>query len=70
MLEVIDKELQRLEKLGVIKNVDYTDWASPMVYIEKKNDEIRVCADFSTGLNECLKDHSYPLPTLEDIFLN
>ena len=30
--------------------------------------KIRVCDGFSTGLNECLKGHSYPLPTPEDIF--
>ena len=64
---MIDKELQRLEKLGVIKNVDYSEWTLPTVYVKNKN-KIRVCTDFSTGLNECLKDHNYPLPTPEDIF--
>ena len=24
--------------------------------------------DFSTGVNDCLKDNSYPLPSPEDIF--
>ena len=27
-----------------------------------------MCADFSTGLNDCFKDHTYPLPSPEDIF--
>ena len=35
---------------------------------KKKNLKIRVCADFSTGLNAALKDCHYPLPCLEDIF--
>lgn len=65
---MIDKKLQRLEEIGVIKKVDYSEWASPTVYVKKKNKKIRVCADFSTGLNECLKDHSYPLPMSEEIF--
>ena len=67
-LETIDEELQRLEENRVIKKVDYSEWASPTVYVKKKNNKIRVCADFSTGLNECLRDHTYPLPTLEEIF--
>ena len=67
-LETIDKELRRLEENGVIKNVDYSEWASSTVYMKKKNNKIRVCADFPTGLSECLRDHTYPLPTLEEIF--
>ena len=67
-LETIDKALQRLEENGVIKKVDYSEWASSTVYVKKKNNKIRVCADFSAGLNECLWDHTYPLPTSEKIF--
>ena len=37
-------------------------------YVKKKNNKNRVCTDFSTGLNECLRDHTYPLPTPEEIF--
>ena len=67
-LEMIDKELRRLEENEVIKKVDYSEWASTTVYVKKKNNKIRVCVDFSTGLNECLWDHTYPLPTSEEIF--
>ena len=67
-LETIDKALQRLEENGVIKKVDYSEWASPTVYVKKKNNKIRICADFSTGLNECLWEPTYPLLTLEKIF--
>ena len=35
-LEVINKELERLEKVGVIENVDYSDMASPTAYVKKK----------------------------------
>ena len=67
-LEVIERELDRLQELDVIEKVNHTDWASPTVYIKKKNGKIRVCADFSTGLNDCLKEHNYPLPSPQDIF--
>ena len=67
-LETVDKELERLEKLGVISKLVYSDWSSPVVIVKKRNDKIRLCADFSTGLNDCLKDHTYPLPSPEEIF--
>ena len=35
-VEIIDKELGRLEKLGVIEKTDYHSWAAPTVYVEKK----------------------------------
>ena len=64
--ENIEIELQRLQENGVVEKVDSSEWASPTVYV--KNKKIRVCADFSTGLNDCLMDHSYPFPSPEDIF--
>ena len=39
-----------------------------MVVVKKKTGDIRLCADYSTGLNEILQDHHHPLPTAEDIF--
>ena len=35
---------------------------------KKKSKEIRVCSDFSTGLNASLKDYHYPLPSPEEVF--
>ena len=52
-LETIDKELRRLEENGVIKKVEYSEWASPTVYVKKKNNKIR-CTYFhfsSRGIN-------------------
>lgn len=57
-----------LENMGVILKVEYSDWASPAVYIKKKSKEIRACADFSTGLNDALKTYHYPLLSPEAIF--
>ncbi len=38
-LEVINKELERLEKVGVIEKVDYSDWALPTVNVKEKKYE-------------------------------
>ena len=37
-LERINKELDRLQNIGVISLVDYTDWSAPTVYVKKKYD--------------------------------
>ena len=35
---------------------------------KKKSNQIRICTDFSTGLNDALQDYYYPLPSPEEIF--
>lgn len=65
---LIVEELHRLQNLGVITPITIADCATPIVCKMKKTGEIRICADFSTGLNEALKDHHHPLPLPEDIF--
>ena len=54
--------------MGILSNVEFSEWTAPTVYIRKKSKEIRVCADFSTGLNAALKDYHYPLPSPEEVF--
>ncbi|XP_041785652.1 uncharacterized protein K02A2.6-like isoform X1 [Anopheles merus] len=68
MRATVDKELDRLEDLGVITPVDYSDWAAPIVVVRKQNGSVRICGDYSTGLNAALQSYEYPLPLPEDIF--
>ena len=66
--KAVDTELDRLVQAGVLKKVDYSHWAAPIVIVHKKNGTVRICADFKTGLNEALETHRHPLPTPEEIF--
>ncbi|XP_038116866.1 uncharacterized protein K02A2.6-like [Culex quinquefasciatus] len=68
MEAVVEDELQRLENLGIIKPVSYSDWAAPIVVVRKPDRSVRICADYSTGLNNALESNNYPLPLPEDIF--
>ncbi|XP_055633598.1 uncharacterized protein K02A2.6-like [Toxorhynchites rutilus septentrionalis] len=64
----VDSELDRLERERIITPVDFFNWAAPIVVVRKANGTIRICGDYSTGLNNSLQPHRYPLPLPEDIF--
>lgn len=66
VLEQVNKEFD--ERLGIIEKTDHSDWAAPTIYVKKKNSKLRVCADFSAGLNDCLISYNYPLLSLEEVF--
>ena len=69
-LQQVDDELKRLEEANIIKPVSYSRWASPIVVVKKPNGKVRICGDYSTGVNECMETHTYPLPLPDDIFVN
>ncbi|KFD47385.1 hypothetical protein M514_11748 [Trichuris suis] len=62
----VDRELDRLERNGVLSKVNYSNWAASIV-VNKRNGPFRISADFSTGINDALQLHQYPLPLPEDI---
>ncbi|XP_024893206.1 uncharacterized protein K02A2.6-like [Temnothorax curvispinosus] len=65
MEEPLERKLQRLIKLGIIERVESSKWATPIVIVRKPNGEIRLCADYSTGVNCLLVDNRHPLPNVE-----
>ncbi|XP_038121421.1 uncharacterized protein K02A2.6-like [Culex quinquefasciatus] len=72
-LQPIQTELERLQKLDIISPVEFSDWAAPIVAVKKKSvngepNKVRVCADYSTGLNSLIQPNQHPLPLPEEIF--
>lgn len=51
--------------IGLFEHFEY---AAPLVAVKKKNGRVRVCANYSTGLNESLEPNQYPLPVYEEVF--
>ncbi|XP_062542302.1 uncharacterized protein K02A2.6-like [Armigeres subalbatus] len=67
-MEKIDAELDRLQSLGIITPVDFSQWAAPIVVVKKPGRKVRICANYSTGQNAALEPNHYPLPVPDDIF--
>lgn len=64
---LVKAELQNLEAQGIISKVtEPTEWVSPLVIVEKKDNKIRICLD-PKYINEAIKREHYHLPTVENI---
>ena len=64
----MNKVLDRLVNMGILSKAEFIEWAASTVCIRKKSKEIRVCADFSSGLKTALKNYHYPLTSPEEVF--
>ena len=67
LIELVTKELDRLESEGVIETVTHSDWSSPIVPVLKGN-KLRICGDFRSTVNRVTETESYPIPRIEDIY--
>ncbi|ORU94825.1 MAG: hypothetical protein A6F71_09745 [Cycloclasticus sp. symbiont of Poecilosclerida sp. M] len=64
--EGVELELQKLESAGIISPVQFSQWASPLVPITKKDGSIRLCVDFKVTLNQA--SETYPVPRVDELF--
>ncbi|CAG9860879.1 unnamed protein product [Phyllotreta striolata] len=48
----LDTELNELEKKGVIKLVDNSEWATPLVPVIKEDGKLRICVDYKITENK------------------
>ena len=53
--EAIEKDLFRMQQLGVIEKVSYSDWATPVVPVPKPDGSVRLCGDFKVTVNPVLQ---------------
>lgn len=67
ILEEVDKKIDELVEKGLWTPVRYSNWASPLVVVNKKNGGLRICIDYKGTVNPNIERDMYPLPKLDDI---
>ena len=66
--DAIAREIERLEAAGVLEKVDFSQWATPIVPVPKKDGSFRLCGDYKVTINPALEVDQHPLPKPEEIF--
>ena len=66
--EKVNNEIDRMVNKGMMFPVSYSEWATPVVPVPKKDGTLRLCGDYKTTLNKFLHCENYPLPKIDDIF--
>ena len=66
--EKVEAELVKLESLGIISPVQFSNWAAPIVPVAKKDNTVRLRGDYKITVNQASSVDSYPLPRVEEFF--
>lgn len=62
------EHLDSLEMQNIITPIQVSEWASPVVIVLKKDNEIRMVIDCRVSINKFIIPDTYPLPLAQDIF--
>lgn len=62
--KVIIEEVDKLVKVGFIREVTYLNWLANVVLVKKANRKWRMCIDF-TDVNKAYSKDSYPLSRID-----
>ena len=66
--QAVEEEYNRLERDGIIRKVEFSDWATPMVHVPKFDGSTRTCGNYASTVNPYLNVPSYPIPLPEHVF--
>ena len=65
LMPKVKSELERIEKLGVIKRVNVpTKWCTGMVVVPKPDGRLRICVNL-TKLNQSVQRECHPIPSVD-----
>ena len=68
MQDVVEAEIDKMEKEGILKSVSFSHWVSPIVIVPKPYGNIRICGDYKRTINPVIKNDTYPQPTPVELF--
>jgi hypothetical protein len=60
----VDQQVEEWLREGIIQH-NYSDYASPVVLVNKKNETLRLCIDYR-ALNKKIVRDRYPLPIIDE----
>ena len=66
--DTLKLEVEWLEKAGVLKRVNQSEWAAPTFIIPKKDGSMRFISDFCE-LNKQIKWKPFPIQKIQDMLL-
>ena len=64
----VEEELERLQSMGVIQPVQFSDWAAPIVPVMKSDGRVRICGNYKVTVNRAARLDKYPIPRIEELF--
>lgn len=68
LTERVNQEIDRLESLGILERVSFSDWATPIVpIVESNGKDIRICGDYKVTVNKNIVPEHHPIPNIEEI---
>lgn len=53
-----------MEAQGVLKLLEYSDWATPIVPVKKQDGTVRIYGDYKITVNKHLKPHAHKVPSV------
>jgi len=66
--KTLQKEVERLRKIGILKCVNCSKWGAPTSIITKIDRTVQFISDFCE-LNKRIKRKPYPMPCIQDLLL-
>ena len=58
---------ERTSTLGGLEDC-HSDWAIPIVVVQKPSGKVRICRDYRTTVSPCLHVQQHPIPRIEELF--
>ena len=67
LLEKVEEAYDKLVKAEILYPVSNSQWASPVVHVQKSDGSVGVCCDYK-AVNELFQDDGYKLPNISEMF--